>query len=101
MVRSSSFDMGAPIWPPNPPTFDPPRRSRVGSLDRAHFGGPRYGPHTHRRSSRPGEAGALLVNRSGGPDPSLAGEDGLTPLEHGAPALAGVSTLARAQGGGV
>src|SRR5882724_2574464 len=33
----------APIWPPHPPTFGPPRQSRGGPREPA-AAGPRYGP---------------------------------------------------------
>src|SRR5438105_3276618 len=52
---------GAPTWPPSPHTFAAPRRrpwrcSGVVNVVR----GPRHGPQTPKRSSRPGEAVALL-----------------------------------------
>src|SRR5947209_1734560 len=67
---------GAPIWPPNPPTLGPPRRSRDGPRHREKFqGGPDMArlifmgaptwPPTPLRSGRPGGAvTALDIARS-------------------------------------
>src|SRR5439155_23053642 len=59
--------MGAPRWPPNPPSFGPPRRSRGAPL---FPWGPRDGPQTPHRSGRPGGAGAPLyfTLTAGGPE---------------------------------
>src|SRR6267142_6604004 len=81
--------MGAPRWPPTPPSFGPPRRSRGGPLS---TWGPRHGPQSPivrtapakpwrssiymgaptwppipHRSDRPGKAVAVLYLH-GGPD---------------------------------
>src|SRR6267142_1963404 len=77
--------MGAPRWPPTPPSFGPPRRSRGGPLS---TWGPRHGPQSPivrtapakpwrssiymgaptwppipHRSDRPGKAVAVLYSR--------------------------------------
>src|ERR671925_229577 len=51
---------GAPTWPPYPPTFVAPRRSRGAPLVCARAGGPRHGPHTPNVRRPPGGAGVFL-----------------------------------------
>src|SRR5207245_3742110 len=46
--------MGAPIWPPNPPTFGPPRETRGGPLSWFHPGGPDMAPNPPTARSAPG-----------------------------------------------
>src|SRR5205085_2448533 len=61
---------GAPKWPPSPPTFVAPRRSRGAPLCGETEMGPRNGPQAPRRSSRPRGAVARLcvARRRWGPE---------------------------------
>src|SRR5258708_34739025 len=60
--------MGAPRWPPNPPSLVAPRRSRGAPRSQSQVMGPRDGPQTPLRSSRPGGAVARLDHsRDGAP----------------------------------
>src|SRR2546430_1050936 len=68
-TRISSFLLGAPTWPPNPPTFGPARETRAAPLSRW---GPRPSPpppHPPKRPDRPGNPAPLLYFvLIGGPD---------------------------------
>src|SRR6185436_15535712 len=67
-IRPFLIDMGAPTWPPNPPTLGTPRRSRGAPRSSAERGAPTWPPNS-RRSGRPGAAVAPLdPPRRGGPD---------------------------------
>src|SRR6185369_16672285 len=66
-IRPFLIDMGAPTWPPNPPTLGTHRRSRGAPRSSAKWGAPTWPPNS-RRSGRPGAAVAPLdPPRSGGP----------------------------------
>src|SRR5712664_953210 len=59
---------GAPRWPPNPPSLVAPRRRRGAPRSQSQVMGPRDGPQTPLRSSRPGGAVARLDHsRDGAP----------------------------------
>src|SRR5205823_12100144 len=55
--------MGAPTWPPNPPTLEPPRPSRGGSRQRDMHGGPDMAPKPPNARATPAKPWGLSTTR--------------------------------------